>query len=130
MLDDRRHTGLASGWRKLSVLECNPPLSLCQPGHHHNGNFSHRNLGDYSNDDDTMTQKIVGMLFFCTFSVASNFLMAISSVQNVPAIVRIIRLSRGTEVCFFIVWHFISIQICSTMLKMLLCCNACTPSDS
>ena len=60
MLDDRRHTGLASGWRKLSVLECNPLLSLCQPDHH-NGDFSHHNLGDDSNDDDTKTQKIVGM---------------------------------------------------------------------
>ena len=34
MLDDRRHIGRASGWRKLSVLECSPLLSLCQPGVH------------------------------------------------------------------------------------------------
>ena len=47
MLDDRRHTGLASGWRKLSVLECNPPLSLCQPGHH-DGDFSH---GDHDGEN-------------------------------------------------------------------------------
>ena len=37
MLDGRRHTGPASGWKKLSALECSPLLSLCQPGGHDAG---------------------------------------------------------------------------------------------
>ena len=43
MLDGRRHTGRASGWRKLSELECSPLLSLCQPDGH---------AGDHCDSDD------------------------------------------------------------------------------
>ena len=44
MLDGRRHTGRASGWRKLSALECSPLLSLCQPDGHGDGDADHFNL--------------------------------------------------------------------------------------
>ena len=42
------------------------------------------------------TERRVLMWFSHTFSVASNFLMAMSRVQNVPAIVKLIRLVPGT----------------------------------
>ena len=42
------------------------------------------------------------MWFSHTFSVASNFLMAMSKVQNVPASVRLIRLGTGRQVRFFV----------------------------
>ena len=51
MLDDRRHTGRASGWRKLSALEYSPPLSLCQPDVHAGG--------DAINHYDIMIMRVV-----------------------------------------------------------------------
>ena len=58
---------------------------------------------EISDDSDEITRPVcdrrVLMWFSHTFSVASNFLMAMSRVQNVPA--RLIRLGPDRQVCFF-----------------------------
>ena len=55
--------------------------------------------------DQFVTEGRVLMWFSHTFSVASNFLMAMSRVQNVPASVRLIRLGTGRQVRFFVKNH-------------------------